>query len=63
VSAADAQAPICERCGKSGAVQMGERTLCQDCYFACNSCCGEFGGDDRTHGEEDPSSDARKSEE
>jgi len=36
----------CERCGKPGAATFGDRTLCRDCYFACNSCCLEFGGDD-----------------
>lgn len=36
----------CERCGKSGATAMGDRVLCRDCYFACSSCCPEFGGDD-----------------
>lgn len=37
---------LCERCGHSGATTMGDRTLCMDCYYACNSCCLEFGGDD-----------------
>jgi hypothetical protein len=36
----------CDRCGKPDAVTFGDRTLCRDCYFACNSCCLEFGGDD-----------------
>ncbi len=38
----------CDRCGKPGASRMGGRWLCTDCYFEGNSCCGEFGGDDRT---------------
>ncbi len=39
---------ICERCGTRGAFIMGERCLCETCYFECNSCCGEFGSDDRS---------------
>ncbi len=27
---------------------MGAQWLCVDCYFEGNSCCGEFGGKDRT---------------
>ena len=37
---------VCESCGRFGAFQFGERTLCQDCYTACGSCCPEFGKDD-----------------
>jgi hypothetical protein len=37
---------VCERCGKAEALALGDRVLCRDCYFACNSCCLEFGGDD-----------------
>lgn len=36
----------CECCGKTGATAIGDRVLCRDCYFACSSCCPEFGGDD-----------------
>ncbi|GEM_PF-1727616 len=32
--------PRCERCGTPDAVQLGERTLCETCYFEMNSCCG-----------------------
>ncbi|WFB36262.1 hypothetical protein P3T73_00605 [Kiritimatiellota bacterium B12222] len=38
----------CERCGDVEGVLMGERCLCQRCYYECNSCCGEFGGDDQS---------------
>lgn len=38
----------CDRCGKPGASRMGGLWLCTHCYFEGNSCCGEFGGEDRT---------------
>ncbi|MCC5848604.1 MAG: O-acetyl-ADP-ribose deacetylase [Verrucomicrobia bacterium] len=38
----------CDRCGKPGAKRLGEQWLCADCYFEGNSCCGEFGGNDRS---------------
>jgi hypothetical protein len=36
----------CDACGRFGAFRFGERTLCQECYEGCGSCCPEFGKDD-----------------
>ena len=36
----------CDVCGAFGAFHFGERTLCQNCYEGCGSCCPEFGKDD-----------------
>jgi hypothetical protein len=37
----------CESCGRFGAIEIGERRLCPDCYESAGSCCPEFGKDDR----------------
>ena len=36
----------CEECGQFGAVELGGRKLCMDCYQKGGSCCPEFGKDD-----------------
>lgn len=41
-----ADALRCERCGRLDGRKMGEHVLCEECYFACGSCCMEFGADD-----------------
>ena len=34
----------CDVCGRFGAVEIGDRVLCPDCYGqTCSSCCPEFG--------------------
>jgi hypothetical protein len=40
------EAAACERCGKFGAFDVGERWLCATCYEESGSCCPEFGADD-----------------
>ncbi|MGH7989743.1 MAG: hypothetical protein ACREDS_06045 [Limisphaerales bacterium] len=37
---------VCDVCGRFGAYHFGDRTLCQDCYEGCGSCCREFWKDD-----------------
>src|SRR5215213_7300266 len=37
---------ICENCGRYGAIQFGDRRLCDECYETMGSCCPEFGGFD-----------------
>jgi hypothetical protein len=37
---------VCGACGAFGAFHFGDRTLCQNCYEGCGSCCPEFGKDD-----------------
>ena len=37
---------VCDICGRFGAFHIGERTLCENCYEGCGSCCPEFGKDD-----------------
>ncbi|HEV2319467.1 MAG TPA: hypothetical protein VGV18_06940 [Verrucomicrobiae bacterium] len=37
---------ICEVCSRPGAFHFGDRTICQDCYTGCGSCCPEFGKHD-----------------
>jgi hypothetical protein len=32
----------CERCGRFGAVEMGDQRLCPDCLQTACSCCPEF---------------------
>lgn len=44
----DIKTEVCDQCGKKGASRLGGHWLCRDCYFEGNSCCGEFGGNDRT---------------
>jgi hypothetical protein len=36
----------CDVCGRFGAVELGDRHLCVDCYEGCGSCCPEFGRDE-----------------
>lgn len=36
----------CDTCGRFGAVKVGDRALCPDCYAGSGSCCPEFGKDD-----------------
>ena len=36
-------ADTCERCGRYGAIQMGDHRLCPDCLDVAGSCCPEFG--------------------
>ena len=43
---------FCDTCGASGAVNVGDRWLCESCYVEAGSCCLEFGGIDLW---EDPS--------
>ncbi len=40
------EALVCDVCGRFGAVRIGDRALCVDCYQECGSCCPEFGKDD-----------------
>lgn len=35
--------PTCERCGRYGAVRLGDSWLCPDCVDIAGSCCPEFG--------------------
>jgi hypothetical protein len=38
------EAVVCDVCGRFGAIELGERQLCLDCYEGCGSCCcPEFG--------------------
>jgi hypothetical protein len=38
------QSLACEICGHFGAVEIGDRRICPDCYSQnCASCCPEFG--------------------
>jgi hypothetical protein len=37
---------FCDTCGASGAVNVGDRWLCESCYVEAGSCCLEFGGID-----------------
>lgn len=34
---------VCDVCGRFGAVELGDRKLCPDCYESYGSCCPEFG--------------------
>jgi len=36
----------CGSCGRFGALDLGDRQLCEECYRAPGSCCPEFGKDD-----------------
>jgi len=40
------EGPVCERCGRFGAVDFAGKKLCADCYEQIGSCCPEFGADD-----------------
>ena len=33
----------CDECGRYGAIDLGEKKLCLDCYGSYGSCCPEFG--------------------
>jgi hypothetical protein len=33
----------CDECGRFGAVDLGERKLCPDCYATGGSCCSGLG--------------------
>jgi len=33
----------CDECGRFGAMEMGDKKLCLDCYGTKCSCCPEFG--------------------
>lgn len=33
----------CDECGRYGALELGEKKLCLDCYGTSGSCCPEFG--------------------
>jgi hypothetical protein len=46
----------CDRCGTFGAMDVGDRRLCEECCSGFGSCCLEFGADDLWRGDEDPSS-------
>jgi len=35
------ESAVCETCGRAGAAEFGDRTLCVDCYQGCGSCCSE----------------------
>lgn len=37
---------VCDECGRFGALEIGGRKLCVDCYQGACSCCPEFGKDD-----------------
>jgi hypothetical protein len=37
---------VCEECGATGAVNVGDRWLCENCYVQAGSCCPEFGASD-----------------
>lgn len=52
---------ICDMCGKFGAFQFSDRTICLDCYESAGSCCPEFGGHDLWP-EESPSPPPSKSD-
>ena len=34
---------VCDECGRYGAIDLGEKKLCLDCYGSYGSCCPEFG--------------------
>lgn len=40
------QSLVCEECGRSDAVRVGDRVLCADCFSLHGSCCPELGKDD-----------------
>jgi hypothetical protein len=33
----------CDCCGRFGAYDFGDQSLCVDCYEGAGSCCPEFG--------------------
>ena len=46
---------ICDTCGSAGAVELGDRLLCPDCYSQnCASCCPEFGREENPSGRNNP---------
>jgi hypothetical protein len=38
--------PVCEICGRTDPVAIGDRWLCADCIAVAGSCCPEFGAFD-----------------
>ena len=38
----NADASMCELCGKPGATPLGGRLICSACYEVSGSCCAEF---------------------
>ena len=42
----EAESPRCERCGSPDALEVGGRSICEECYSQSESCCLEFGADD-----------------
>jgi hypothetical protein len=38
----NADALLCELCGKPGATLLGGRLICSACYEVSGSCCAEF---------------------
>jgi hypothetical protein len=45
----------CDRCARFGAIEVGDRRLCEECYACAGSCCPEFGADDLwPKGEDEP---------
>jgi hypothetical protein len=46
---------VCDNCGHFGAVEIGERVMCPDCYSQnCASCCPEFGREESPSGRNNP---------
>jgi hypothetical protein len=45
----------CDRCGALGALDLGDRRLCEDCCAAFGSCCLEFGADNLWSDDRSPS--------
>lgn len=43
----------CDKCGRFGAFDFGEKKLCADCYGTSCSCCPEFGCEDEATAKED----------
>jgi len=32
----------CDVCGRLGAIELGDRVVCTDCYAGCGSCCSDI---------------------
>jgi hypothetical protein len=32
----------CDTCGRLGAVELGDRVVCPDCYAGCGACCSDI---------------------
>jgi hypothetical protein len=37
-----AESLACDICGRLGAVELGDRVVCPDCYAGCGSCCSDL---------------------